>query len=324
MGFKFNTRRSLGLPIGGGGGAILKPQDVFATSLYTHTGAANNFHATTFDPDFTWEKSRNAVGTHYLFDKIRGAGKVLSTDQTIAEQAFPAGYSENRTGGFYDSGYANGTTAVGYSFKFAPKFAVEVTWTGDGTSNRQIPHGLGVVPGMVIGKARSVANQNWQVTHRSLSSATARLLLNDTAPEQPANALFYPSAATDTTISVGQSLNAAGQTYVAYLFAHDPSADGIVQCGGAAIASDGSVSIPLPWLTQWIMFKRTDTTGQWYIIDASRGFSPTAKFLYANLSNAEVDLGFAVPVSPSGVTVPAGQLYGSAGSLIFAAIRAPY
>jgi len=324
MPFRFGTRRSLGLPIVGGG-AILKPQDVFATSLYTADGTRRRV-VSGVDllgrGGLVWEKTRNVASSHTLTDTVRGATKWLATDDTAAEST---GYGASAffNDGYTGSPFGNASTIAGYSIARAAKFFDIVTWTGDGTSNRQIPHGLGVVPGVIIVKRRDAASTSgWPVYHRSLTAAQYLFLnLTNAAATGGANTLFAAEP-TSTAITLGSfsDVNASGGTYVAYLIAHDPSADGIVQCGSFT----GNAAVTLGWSPQYILFKRTDAAGEgWEILDTARGWRSTGAdpLLEANTSSAELtatEFGNPTPTGFQMANVTAGGIY------IYLAIRAAY
>jgi hypothetical protein len=58
----------------------------FDTKLYTGNGSTQSVTGYNFSPDFVWLKSRNQTYNHYLLDQIRGAGKVLHSNNTDATQ----------------------------------------------------------------------------------------------------------------------------------------------------------------------------------------------------------------------------------------------
>jgi len=325
MGFRFNVRRSLGAGlIPGGGGAILKPQDVFATSLWTGN-ATDRTIPTGFKPDLMWHKQRNNAGSNTLADTQRGTN-VLFTDTTGAESNFGANaMSSQDTGvGVISSAAINnsGNSNVLWAWKRAAKFFDIVTWTGDSTSARKIPHGLGVPPGLIVIKSRTQAVE-WPAYHIGTGN-TMRFALNTTAAAV-ASGVFNSAAptATDFTINNPGSLtNEAGNTYVAYLFAHDPSADGIVQCGSFTLDANGQATVTAGWPTQYVLMKRTNSADAWYIIDTARGWGAGAdKGLVANSANAEfsADLGSS---TSTGFTV--ANVGNGGDAYIYLAIRAPY
>ena len=115
----------------------------------------------------------------------------------------------------------NNDKQVAWSFRKAPGFFDIVTWSGNDTAGRQIPHNLGSVPGCIMVKKTSGA-ESWEVYHRG-ADATApqnyRLRLNTT--DARLGTLWNNTAPTAThfTLSSANNVNGSGDTYVAYLFA---------------------------------------------------------------------------------------------------------
>ena len=80
---------------------ILLPNNHFNTVLYT--GNSSNGHAITgvgFQPDWTWIKARTDVRTHSLIDAVRGAGKILSSNNTNAEYTDATAFASFDSDGF--------------------------------------------------------------------------------------------------------------------------------------------------------------------------------------------------------------------------------
>lgn len=51
------------------------------------------------------------------------------------------------------------------------------------------------------------------------------------------------------------------------------NADGIIQCGSFTADGSGNVTVNLGWEPQFLLVKRTDGTGSWYMVNAARGWS---------------------------------------------------
>lgn len=287
--------------------AILKPQDVFAILAQPANAMQAAINALPFSPDLLIGKDRVAVGDWAYRDSLRGLNLTLASNTTAAEAAWP--------------GYSGTNNRIEYAFKQTPGVIWRVTWTGDGTSNRQIPHGLGVVPGMEIIKRRDAAG-SWIVFHTSLPASGDYLILN--ATNAKSNSANFVTSNTSTNISIPETLNGLGATYAAILFAHDPSADGIVQCGGSIANSGGDWTVPHGWANgaQYLMYKRTDAAGDWKIVDTTRtpAFSGGDAILFPNTSGAEIAQGI-IAQTNGVITVSDG---GANWSYITLAIRAPY
>jgi len=305
-------------------------EDVFSTWLYAGTGwTGGTSQSITNGIDLAgkggliWTKSRsgtNGADQHTFMDTNRGVNNWIASDSTGAQVTYA-----NMLNSFNSNGYTLGTDTTGgkvnyagtnyasWTFRKAPKFFDVVTFTSNSAKGATFSHSLGASPGMVIVK-RTGAAENWWTWHRSLSS-TQYLSLNATdAATTGTKALTADS--TSVTLADGW-LEGASATYVAYLFAHDTTADGIVQCGSWT----GNTTVTLGWEPQFIIAKNV-STGSWWIFDNMRGMSVTGSTTYflANTSDAESASGATtayVAPTPTGFTT---DTWGSA-TIIYLAIR---
>ena len=304
--------------------ATLYVDDVFSTYLYTGNGSTQtitNGIDLAGKGGLVWEKNRSNAQDNFLVDSARPLNDVLRTNTTGTPSSPWGGYTFNSNG--YASGinFASGNTIASWTFRKAAKFFDVVTYTGTGSA-RTIAHSLGVAPGMVIVK-RTDTTGNWQVYHRSLTSAAYSIQLNLTNAQASAPTVWNSTAPTSSVFSVGTdaTVNASGGTYVAYLFAHDTSSTGIIQCGSFTTDASGNATVNLGWEPQYVLRKRTDSTGNWFIEDVMRGDSQTGvKHLLANASDAESDGGGWC--KPTATGFQAFSL-GNAVPFIYLAIRMP-
>lgn len=332
--------------LSGGAEDKLYVDDVFSTYLYTGNGATqtiNNGIDLAGEGGLVWLKSRGGQsGPHYLFDTERGPAKYLSSNTSEAQTAAFPTYSLTQfnsdgfsLGSLWELENYAGASYASWAFRKAPKFFDVVTYTGNG-DHQQVSHSLGVQPGLIIAKAIN-ATSAWSVWHRGATglyaTAISGLSLNATdAPLYNGNmdgsqmraTSFRPSTFYDKD---GYSPNANGVQYVAYLFAHDPSADGIIQCG--SYTGNGSATGPivnLGWEPQYLMVKSASGTGNWQIIDSMRGMpvgSADAR-LQANLPNAESSVDYISPTATGfQVTSTSGDVNTSGSTYIYLAIRRP-
>ena len=337
-----SNRRNL-LAASGNGGASLYIEDVFSAYLYTGNGSTQtitNGIDLAGEGGLVWLKGRSFASAHFLFDTLRGTNNYLismlpnaaSTGSTNLTAFNGDGFSLSQAGG---QSVNNSTeTFVSWTFREQPKFFDIVTYTGTGSAHT-IAHDLGSVPGMIIVK-RTDTTGDWQVYHRSLTSAAYKLVLNSTAAEASDSTAWNSTAPTDAVFSVGTNatVNASGGTYVAYIFAHNAGgfgADGledIISCG--SYTGNGSATGPvinLGFELQYLMVRRaTGGTASWYLVDVMRGATASGanQLLRANLSDAEsASTAFAInasgfqPVTTSTATNASGDTY------IYIAIRRP-
>ena len=263
----------------------------FSTTLYTGNGSTQtitNGIDLAGDGGMIWSKSRTTTSAHGLYDTVRGVSKEISSSSTVAQS------TDNGVTAFNSNGYTVGnrhttnTSAANYvswTFKKEPSFFDVITYTGDGTNPRTISHNLGCDVGFMVIK-RTDSTSNWHLWHRSV---TGYAELNLTNAWNSYTGLWADTNPTSTSFTVDNNsvVNASGATYVAYLFAHDDAADGLIQCGSFTTNSDGSLDpVDLGWQPQWLMIKNSATTGNWDIFDAT--IDPELKSrLKANLTDAE-------------------------------------
>ncbi len=285
-----------------GGGSKVYVDDVFSTFVYTGNGTArsiNNGIDLAGEGGLVWIKNRdNGYQDHVLNDTERGAGQTLRSDSANAQFLSTARFSAFNSNGFSvgtDSGTNNNNEdIVSWTFRKAPGFFDVVTWVGNDVVGRQIPHSLGSVPGMIIVKAYNTSSESWHVYHRSLGS-TKYLLLNSTNAENTGVTVWNSTTPTSTHFTLANNNGTNGfYNYVAYVFAHDDAQFGtdedesIIKCGSYTGSSSG-VNINLGFEPQWVMVKRTNGSGSWYMMDTMRGFTASndPRSLKADSADAE-------------------------------------
>ena len=322
-----------------GGGVAVVPnyiEEVFSTYLYTGNGSTqtitNGIDLST-KGGLVWTKSRSVGGSNGLYDTARGIYKYITSNATGSQQDFnPSGLTAFGSTGFsvnddsFGSYAINGTgiTYVSWTFRKQPKFFDVVTYTGNATA-RTIAHSLGSVPGCIIVKSTTSVS-NWYVYHRSLATNQA-LKLNSTAAIETATTLWNNTAATSTEFSVGTAgdTNGNGQTFVAYLFAHDAGGfgltgtDNVISCGSFTTDGSGNATVSLGYEPQVLISKRITSTGDWRIIDIMRGWPVDSahETLYPNTSGAATQNNIQRPLS-TGFTHVGGD---TSATYIYIAIR---
>jgi hypothetical protein len=282
-------------------------------------------------------KGRSGATDHALYDTVRGATKDLASNTTTAETTQATGLTVFSGTGFSIGALAkintNAATYASWTFREQPKFFDIVTYTGTG-ANRTISHNLGSVPGCIIVK-RTDTTGNWNVYHRGLSSAAAIIRLNQTIAQTAVTTMFNSTAPTSTVFSVGTNvdINASGGTYVAYLFAHDAGGfgtsdmDNVISCGSFIADVSGNATVSLGYEPQWVLYKITSTTGNWFILDNMRGLAVNTSggangpHLFPNLPDAESPSGNSL--SPTATGFQANGITSSATYIYIAIRRGP-
>jgi hypothetical protein len=335
--------------------STLYVDDVFSTHLYTGTGTTQNINNgidLASKGGMVWIKDRSRSGKgHVLFDtnvynstvgryfltpsgtdsgliaSTAGATDgVLSTGINYTSSGFTLGtdtaYSVNN--------YYTADNYVSWTFRKAAKFFDVVTWTSTNSSTqRTISHNLGITPGMVIIKSINTNTNSyneWYVAHRY--NLTAQGYLN----QSYAFAAGVPiiTAWTDTTVTFAANFNeGSGNSYIVYLYAHDTSSTGIIQCGSFT-ANGGIQNIDIGFEPQFLITKNASATGDWFMWDAMSGWGADGKLnIYrANTSGThQVEnssnylglqaKGFYTAASSAGLGFAAGN------TIIYMAIRRP-
>lgn len=306
----------------------------FSTTLYTGNDATqtitNNIDLSG-DGGLVWIKQRDgSTQRHILYDTERGTSKTLATDRADAESTNTTRVTSFNSDGFDlgSSSQVNGDPRnyVSWTFKKEPSFFDVVTYTGNGTAGRTVSHNLGSVPGMIIVKSTSLA-EPWCVYHKGLNGGTTPQNYHirlTTGAEAADPDIWNNTAPTSSAFTTGANdkVNANNQTYVAYLFAHDDAADGLIQCG--SYTGNGSTDGPeinLGWQPQWLLIKGTSSGNDWNLLDNKRG--TINKHLYANDTAIEYDTD-AIEATNTGFKLV--QSYGawnaSGDTYIYVAIRA--
>ena len=295
---------------------IVQGNKYMDATLYTGTGAVQSItNAGSFKPDFVWLKYRSVADNHYLYNSVVPSGYMLMSNSTAAEQNLPGVTSFNSNGfSLAATTYGNantgsyvgwqwqagqGTTSSNTSGSITSTVSVNatagfsiVTFTGDGASGTAtVGHGLGVVPAMVIEKQRSTTG-DWMVKHKSMASGNNMFLDTTNAQSAPTVNGYIADLTSSTTFgltrgsSSGLNVNVLGTTYVAYCFAEIA---GFSKFG--SYTGNGSADGPFVFtnfLPKYVMIKRTDSTGDWIIMDTSRNtYNSVISTLAADTSGAE-------------------------------------
>jgi hypothetical protein len=317
------------------GGAVAKTyvDDVFSAYTYTGNGATqtiNNGIDLAGKGGLIWNKLRSTSASHYLFDSSRNNFDQVLLADSAANATNLNVFNVSNTGIDLLGAALNNAnqTYVNWTFRKAPKFFDVVAWTGNNVAGRQISHKLGIAPGFIVFKRIDIVEE-WGVYHVNMPENTSARL-NSASLYGLAQSTLISSVGVDTfTITNGKwnssgnnSVNDLNGQYIAYLFAHDPSADGIIQCGSFTTDSNGSATVNLGWEPQYLMTKATSFNDGWQVKDTARGLpvGAAAAILYPNTSESEQNsLAYPHTLTATGVSVKyeANQTY------IYMAIRRP-
>ena len=303
--------------------------EVFALTTRNGNQTAGTFSTAGFPVDLAFISARNVGHWTSVFYRLRGPLRFLATQITNRD----ASYNNTLTG--FDSNTAieigtdssnlgvnrNSQTYVDFLFKRAPGFMDVVAYNGDGITGRTVNHNLEVVPEFMIVKRRS-GSENWYIYHKEPGATKSA---NFNSSPFGSSGAWDDTTPTATTITLlgDNAVNGSGQTYVACLFATLP---GISKVGNYSGNTGYDVNVDCGFTSgaRFVLIKRTDSTGDWYVWDSARGIvSGNDPYLLVNSTNAEVtNTDYIDPLS-SGFTVTSSApvaLNASGRTYIFLAI----
>ena len=296
----------------------------------TFTGSASAVTLTTgFPSDAILSKWRTPSGERDGLSARLIGSYYLRPSQTVAENSGSPNFTNSfaQTGVQWpggDIGYNETSgTYVNYFFRRAPSFFDEVCYTGTEVSGQTFNHNLGAVPEMMIVKARD-GTTDWTVYHSALG-ASARIYLNATNAANTGTAAPWNSTTpTSTVFSLGNAgaTNLSGTKFVNYLFA---TCAGVSKVGSyTGTGALQTVNCGFAAGARFVLIKRTDSTGDWFVWDSARGItSGNDPYLLLNTTAAEVTGTNYVDTTAVGFQVTAAApaaINANGGTFIFLAI----
>ena len=302
---------------------IDKSTDYFRIKLYSGN---NNIQSIVWDetdtnmkPDMLWIKSYagNTVFEHVLGNIVSGANTYTVSNSTAAEASNSNVIRAFNTNGFEVGGAtqvseggrsyvawgwkASNTTATNTAGSINSTVSVNaeagfsvVGYTGNGTGNITIGHGLGATPTFIIVKNRTTA-QAWGTLSPSFVSASEPrvLYLNATSSYANDTNVWGTSAAfNNNTFTVGDwnGSNQSSSNFIAYCFANVPSFSkfGLYTGNGS---SDGPF-VYTGFKPAFVMVKKSAGTGNWFMKDTARDpGNPAESTLAANSASSAAGWG---------------------------------
>ena len=290
---------------------------VFAPVTRTGTGSATTQTAG-FPVDLFIPKTRNGGTAFTWSDRLRGDVFVQSANAQAenypAYTTFDNQTGVNLTSYFYPNNAAS-EPYVKYNFRRAPSYFDEVCYTGTGSAHAET-HNLTVPPELVLIKSRNTAGTNWS-TYFDFTTTTYKYVAEQTGnaassrtygPGGSPNFEELSAAPTATAINLASSAesNANGRTFVAYLFASCPGVSKVGSYTGNG--SSQTINCGFTGGARFVLIKRTDSTGDWYVWDSARGLSSsTDPYLLLNSTAAEVTSTNWVDTTSTGFQVTAAS-----------------
>jgi len=326
------------------------PSEYFITTLYTGNGSdahsiTNSANSGNFKPDWLWTKNRTGTArNNSIFDSSRGINKYVYTNQQDAEADVSISLQSFDTNGFTVGTSTqvnpNGNSMVawqwkanggsrttftesgnnpggGYQANTTAGFSI-VDYTGTGGAGT-VQHGLGAVPELIIFKDRGDSS-NWLV-YTEPTANTHTLFLNRDVAKEDDNTLYNDTTPTSSVFTVGthNDINANNDTYIAYCFTSIKGYSRIGSYTGNG-SSDGTF-VYTGFKPSWIIIKRHNSTGNWFIFDNKRdGFNSENYRLQADSTAVEADPGeFEILSNGFKIRFTSGNVNGSGGKYIYMA-----
>lgn len=291
---------------------------VFATDLNPGTTSGQTVPIS-IAADFTWNKLRNTSNSHIILDSLR-PGTALTLPGSAQDNAYSSGASATPDG-FKKTTVVNATgNNVNWSFKRAKKFFTLLVYNGNGSNGRILNHDLGITPGLIVIKSYR-GTGGWAATYLNSSGSPFGLRLDatDTFTSSEINDI------TDTSFSVisGGNVNVTGRSYVAYIFANNPSSTGLIRTGlySGNSSATGPI-INLGWEPQWLLIKGINTTTNWAIVDNKRSVAnPRNVALSSNTVTGETSSILSVDFLSTGFQLRSAAMNADRSSYFYMAIR---
>ena len=302
---------------------------VFGLNARSGTGANATVTGGAGVTDLAIVKNRGSATNWLWASRLTGTG-YLSSNATTAETAAGTTILQANPWDVMD-GVKVGTTStitnqtsntfINYLFDRAPSFHDVVCYTGTGSA-RTINHNLGVAPEMIICKVR-VSAGSWAVWHSGLTSIGYAIFFSSSAQSsQPG--CWNSTLPTSSVFSVGNAgeTNQSTETFVSYLFATCPGVSKVGSYTGTGTTKQ--VDCGFTGGSRFVLIKRTDSTGDWYVWDSARGIvAGNDPYLLLNSTAAEVTSTDYIDTYSAGFeissTAPAA-INASGGTFIFLAI----
>ena len=232
--------------------------------------------AANFAADYTF--TRDITGSAEMYSTARLVQKFFLVTQTTAADSTSNAFVFDYMLGCCGSGL--NSTFQAWMWKRGKGMDV-VTYDGNSTAGRELPHSLSQTPEMFWVRPRTgagAANQNWRVYHKGLNGGTNPeqyyLGLDQTNGESSHTQFWNDTAPTSTHVTLGSSTegNASNYTYIMMLWA---SVAGISKCGyydGNGTGGSSTQTITTGFQPRFILIKRTNSSENWLIFDTVRGW----------------------------------------------------
>lgn len=280
---------------------------VFSAKLYTSINGSlpSITHDVIWDSEWNSSTSPASVYNFFVQDRLRAGNfsnslltayvdsEIGSTPPYWSSDGMFRWYAPSIADEWWASGASETRSHISYAFRRSPEVFDQVVFSGTGAA-QTVTHQLRVVPELVITKPRTGGLANWGVYHSAIGYSRFLQMNNDSI----GTAGTWVSSCTSTTFGfISNTLSV-----VAYLFA---SKAGISKVG--AYTGNGStqtINCNFSTGARFILIKRTDAVGHWYVWDVVRGIvEGNDPHLSLNANTAEVTTNDSIDPHTSGFIV---------------------
>jgi hypothetical protein len=331
------------------------PKDNFNTTLYTGDGnATKSVTGVGFQPDFCWIKKRDVVAqTHTLYDVVRGAGYAINTNEQSAQQ-YQSTYGYLTS--FDSDGYSlakgtdpsrtntSGTKYVSWNWKLGgtpvsntvgsitssvsanTNTGVSIlTYTGNGTDNATIGHGLSRKPKFVMTKNLTTGGYDWLGHgYPTFDSSIFATSYNSLQINQHNGLQSHGSVANtigDSVITTNDAYfqnNESGATHIMYCFSETKGFSSMHFYRGNG--NNSGAFCYTGFKPAFVLIKNmSDNDDGWIIIDSTRSvYNPTYNYLTAQGSSTEGGTDFPIDFYSNGFKIRGSDIsYNQSGYAYF-------
>jgi len=300
--------------------------DLFSLDNYLGTNPTEKLLSSGFPVDMSIIKNFEAADRRMLFSRLSGDGKYLRPPSNDAETSI-TGFRSDSNEGLLVNGTTqnlNGTSQrnIAHMWRRAPGYFDVVAYTGNGVTGRAVAHNLGAVPEMMWVKRRDGVGI-WLV-YTSSMGATDVIQLDVGGGSFSSGSYWNNTSPTSSSFTVGSAgtVNVNTGKFLAYLFA---TVAGISKVGSyTGTGNNLNVDCGFSAGARFILIKRTDSGGDWYVYDSVRGIvAGNDPYLLINEDAAQVTNTDYIDPLNAGFTVTSSapaELNNNGGTYIFYAI----
>jgi hypothetical protein len=299
-----------------------EPEELFAVGDRRSVPASEPQVYSGFPVDFALRKKVTVSQDNQAYSRLMGS-KRLSTN-TDSQESGVGGMRWDYMDGYWE-GDGGSADPDEYSYMWRRAHGYFDVVIPNSTSYKPAPnthhHNLGVAPELIIAKCRDY-DQEWYVGIQGdlTGDQYYQMALNTDAQGSLAGTTFSWSKHTDKTFHSTLFGTSAG--YIHYLFASVPGISKVGSYTGTGLSGDGSfldIDCGFTNGARWLLAKRTDGVGDWWMTTGSIPNAPLGMVIRLNDSTPEVFGGFFSPI-PSGFRVAESNMNTAGQEYIYYAI----